>query len=54
MGGDTSIIVVKKIEDGHDKWCDFSCEGIAKGGEIFGVYDIGDLLDEGSLEKYSL
>ena len=51
LGGDTSIIVVKELEDGQDKWCNFSCDGVAKGGEIFGVYGLDYMLDEGSFEK---
>ena len=51
LGGDASIVVVKKLEDGRDDWCNFSGDGVAKGGEIFGVDSLDDLLDEGSFEK---
>ena len=51
LGGDTSVVVVKKREDSRDKWCNLSCDGVAKGGDIFGVDGIDDLLDEGSFEK---
>ena len=51
MRGDTSVIVVKELKDGRDEWCNFSCDGVAKGGEIFGVDGLDDLLDEGSIEK---
>ena len=54
LGGDASIIVVKELEDGWDEWCDFSCDGVAKGGNIVGVDVLDDLLDEGSLYKKSL
>ena len=54
LGGDASVIVVKELEDGWDEWFDLSCDGVAKGGKIFGVDGLGDLLDEGSLEKKSL
>ena len=51
LGGDASVVVVKEIEDGWDKWCDLSPDGIAKGDEIFGVDGFDDLLDESSLNK---
>ena len=51
LGDDTSVIFVKKIEDGQDEWCIFSCDGVSKGGKICGVHGLDDLLDEGSLEK---
>ena len=54
LGGDASVIVVKLLEDGWDERCDFSCDGIDKGGEIFGVDGFDDFLDEGSLKKKSL
>ena len=54
LGGDASVIVVKELEDGWDEWCDFSCDRVAKGDNIFGVDGLDDLLDEGSLEKKSL
>ena len=54
LGGDASVIVVKELEDGWDKWCDLSRDGVAKGGKIFGVDGFDDLLDEGSLKKKSL
>ena len=51
MGGDTSVIFVKELEDGWDEWCNLSLDRVAKGGDIFGINGIDDLLDEGSLEK---
>ena len=51
LGGDTSVIIVKELEDGRDKWFNLSCDGVAKGGKIFGVDGLDDLLDECSLEK---
>ena len=54
LGGDASIVVVKKLENDRDKWCYFSGDGFAKGGEVFGVDGLDYLLDEGSLEKQSL
>ena len=54
MGGDTSVIVVKELKDGRYEWCNLSCDKVAKGGEIFGVDGLDDLLDEGSLEKQSI
>ena len=51
LGGDTSVIVVKKMEDDWAEWCNFSCEGVSKGGKIFGIYVLDDLLDEGSFKK---
>ena len=46
-GGDTPVVVVKKLEDGWDEWCDLSCDGVVKDGEIFSVDGLDDLLDEG-------
>ena len=54
LGGDASVIVVKVLEDGWDKRCGFSCDRVAKGGNIFGVDGFDDVLDEGSLKKKSL
>ena len=51
LGGDASIVVVKKIEDSWDEWCNFSGDGVAKAGEISGFDGLDDLLDEGSFEK---
>ena len=45
------VIIVQKIEDGRDKWRDFSGDGIAKGSEVFGVYSFDDFLDNGSFEQ---
>ena len=45
LGGDTSVIVVKELEDGRDEWCNFSCDGISKGGDLFGVNGLNYLLD---------
>ena len=46
-----SVIFVKGLDDGWDEWCNLSCESVAKGGEIFGVDGLDDLLDEISFEK---
>ena len=46
-----SVMIVKELEDGRDKGCNLSCADVAKGGEIFGVNGLDDMLDEGSLEK---
>ena len=54
LGGDVSVIFVKELEDGWDKWCYFSCDGVAKGGKIVGVDGLDDLLDEVYLYKKSL
>ena len=54
LGDDMSVVVVKKLEDGRDEWCNFSGDGVAKGGKICGVNGLDDLLDEGSFEEYSL
>ena len=45
LGGDTYVIVVKKREDGRDEWYNLSCDRVAKGGKIFGVDGLDDLLD---------
>ena len=50
-GGDASIAVVKKLEDGRDEWCNLYGVGVAKGGKIFGVDGLDCLLYEGSFEK---
>ena len=50
-GGDTSVIVVKKLKDCWDECSDLSCEGVAKGCEIFSVDGLNNLLDEDSFEK---
>ena len=50
LGVDTSVIVVKKLKDGWDEWCNVSCDRVTKGGDILGVYDINDLLDKVSFE----
>ena len=49
--GDASIVVVQELKDGRDEWHNFSGDGVAKGGEIFGVDGLDDLLDEGSFEQ---
>ena len=51
LRGDASIFAVKKLEDGWDEWCNFSSDRVAKGGEIFGVDGLNDLLDKVSFEK---
>ena len=51
MGGDASVVVVKKLEDGRDKWCNLSSDGVVKGGQMFDVYGFDDLLYEGPFEK---
>ena len=51
LGINASIVVVKKLKDGRDEWCDLSGDGVAKGGKIFVVDGLNDLLDEGLLEK---
>ena len=51
LGGDSSIVVVKKLDDGQDEWGNFSSDGVAKGGEVFGADGLDDLLYEGSFEK---
>ena len=47
LQGDLSIVVVKKLEDSWDEWCNFSGDGVAKSGKIFRVDGLDDLLDEG-------
>ena len=54
MGGDASVIVVEELEDGWDKWCDLSHDGVAKGSKIFVVDGFNDILDEVSLKKKSI
>ena len=48
---DASIVIVEELKYGRDKWCNLSGDGVAKGGEIFGVNGIDDLFDEGSFQK---
>ena len=53
-GGDAALIVVKVLEDGWDEQRDLYRDGVAKGGEMFGVDGFDDFLDGGSLKKKSL
>ena len=46
LGGDASIVVVKKLEYYWYEWCNFSGDGVGKVGEIFGVDGLDDLFDE--------
>ena len=46
-----SIVVVQELKDGWDEWRNISGDGVAKGGKIFGVDGLNDLLDEGSFDK---
>ena len=48
---DRNVVVVKKLEDGRDEWCKISGDRSAKGGKIFGVDGLKNMLDEGSFEK---
>ena len=50
-GGDASIVVVKKLEDGQDGWCNLSGDEIVKSSDTFGVDGLDDLLGEGLFEK---
>ena len=51
LRGNAPVIIVQKINDGRDEWRDFSGDGIAKGGEVFGVYSFDNFLDDGSFEQ---
>ena len=51
LWGDASIVVVHELKDGRDEWRNFSGDGVAKGGEIFGVDGLDDFLDEGSFKQ---
>ena len=42
---------MQELKDGQDEWCNFSGDGVAKGGEIFVVNGLNDLLDEGPFDK---
>ena len=42
---------MQERKDGWDEWSNFSGDGVAKGGEIFVVDVLGDLLDEGSFKQ---
>ena len=42
LGVDVSIVVVKKLEDGQDEWCNLSGDDVEKGGDIFGVDGLDD------------
>ena len=48
------VIIVQEIEDGRDKWHDFSVDGIAKDGGVFGVYSFDCFLDDGLFEQEGL
>ena len=47
LRGDASIFFVEELKDGRDEWRNFSGDGVAEGGEIFGVNGLDDLLGEG-------
>ena len=51
MGGNAPVIIVQKIEDGQEEWCDLSGDRIEKGGKVFGVYSFDDFLDDGSFDQ---
>ena len=51
LRGDPSIVVVQELKDGQDEWHNLPGDGFVKGGEIFGVDGLDDLLNEGSFEK---
>ena len=51
LGGDASIVVMKKLKDGQEKLCNLSGDRVTKGEEIFGVNGLDHLLDEGWFEK---
>ena len=51
LRGNVPVIIIQEIEDDRDKWRDFSGEGIAKGGKVFGVYSFDGLLDDFSFDQ---
>ena len=51
LGGDTSVVVVENFEDGRNEWCNLSGDGVSKGGKIFDVNGLDDMLDEGLFDK---
>ena len=51
LRGDAPLIIVQEVEDGRDKWRDFSSDRIAKGGGVFGVYIFNDFLGDGLFEQ---
>ena len=51
LRGNALVIIVQEIEDGQDKWRDFSGDGIAKGGGVFSFYSFDDFLGDGSFEQ---
>ena len=46
LQGDASIVVVEELKNVRDEWCNFSGDGVAKGGKIFGVDGLDGLLGE--------
>ena len=42
---------MQELKNGRDEWHNFSSDGVAKGGEIFGVDGLDYLLDEVSFEQ---
>ena len=48
---------MQELKDGRDEWSNFSGDGVAKGGKIFGVDGPADFLDEvrssSRVSKYS-
>ena len=47
LWGDATVIIVQEVEDSRYEWHDFSSDSIAKGSEVFGVYSLDYLLDDG-------
>ena len=51
LRGNAPVIILQKIEDGRDEWCDFSGDRITKSVKVFGVYSFDDFLDDGSFDQ---
>ena len=50
LRGNATVNIIQEVKDGRDEWRDLSGDGIAKGGEVFGVYSFDGFLDDGSFE----
>ena len=45
MPSDASIVIVQELKDGWGEYRNFSSDGVAKGGGVFFVNGLDDLLD---------
>ena len=51
MRGNAPVIIVQEVKVGQDECHNFSNDGIARVGEVFGVYSFNEFLDDGSFKQ---